>query len=142
MDPQYYMAFGYASLVQVDSNTFGTQNEKKVLRATIDYATDDVPDILAAWLHVWTGTGAQPGQLMWNGSTARRLDRLSLRKSDQHKIQKTRPARLATYNFYQSGSHVAFRIIIATEDVKPVIGGAVALNWMKGGIIGARNDYF
>jgi len=142
MDPQYYMLFGYASMLQVDSNTFGTQNEKKVLRATIDYATEDVPDLLAAWLHVWTGTGAQAGQLLWTGSTARRLDRLSLRKSDAHKIQKTRPARLATYNFFQSGAHVAFRIIIATEDVKPVIGGAVSLNWMKGGILGARNDYF
>lgn len=142
-----YLMLGYSSLVQVDSNTFGTQNEKRVRRTAIDYATEDVPDELAAWLHVWTGTGAQAGQLLWTKSKARRLDRLSLKTSVGHRtppILQTRPSRQATYAFFQSGTHIAFRIIIAGEDIDgdPVVGGAVSLNWMKATILGAKNDYF
>jgi hypothetical protein len=136
-----YRVDGYTSLLQVDSNTFGAQAEKRVLRMTTDFDADDVPDVTSAYLHVWAGTGAQAGQLFWQKSKPRRIDRLSLRESQFHREENTRPARQATYQFYRSGTHVAFRLIIGNEEGKPITGGAVSLNWAKGQVLGSRKDY-
>jgi hypothetical protein len=141
MTPDQYEVRGYASLCQIDSNTFGTVNEKRVLRMEADFDAEDITDAEVAYLHCWTGTGAQPGQLFWQNSTPRKIDRLSICKSAEHRDQNTRPARVATFQFYRSGSHIAFRFIIGNSTGKPVVGGAVAINWAKAQILGARFDY-
>lgn len=144
-DSPYYVAYedrGYVTILQTDSQDMGGPNNKTVSRIAVEYDAPDVADSKAAKLHADVGYGAQPRQLIWQGSTPRPIDRLSTEAEAALIAANKRPNRMATFQFFRTGSQIGFRIMVADANKGPVIGGAVSLNEMTIGMRTSHGDYF
>ncbi|HSG19835.1 MAG TPA: hypothetical protein VLA31_03625, partial [Burkholderiaceae bacterium] len=137
-----YGDYGYTTLLQTDAQDMGTPNNKTVSRALVEYDAPDVPDDNAAMLHFDVGYGSQPHRLIWQTSAPRKIDRLSSQTEGQMAANNIRPNRMATYQFFRSGSQIGFRLMIANASRNPVIGGSCSLNEMNVSIRSSHGDYF
>lgn len=137
-----YGEYGYVSLIQTDSMDMGTPNNKTVSRIVVEYDAPDVPDELAAKLHADIGYGAQPRKLIWQGSTARPIDRLSSQTEAQMVANNIRPNKQASFQFFRTGAQIAYRLMIADSAKGPVKGGSASLNEMNVSIRSSHGDYF
>lgn len=137
-----YADYGYTTLIQTDSQDMGTPNNKTISRVAVEYDAPDVPDINAALLHVDIGYGSQPHRLIWQTSNPRKIDRLSSQTESQMATDNIRPNRIATYQFFRTGSQVGFRLMIANSSRNPVIGGSSSLNEMSVSMRSSHGDYF
>jgi hypothetical protein len=137
-----YADYGYTTLIQTDSQDMGTPNNKTISRIAVEYDAPDVPDINAALLHVDIGYGSQPHRLIWQTSNPRKIDRLSSQTESQMATDNIRPNRIATYQFFRTGSQVGFRLMIANSSRNPVIGGSSSLNEMSVSMRSSHGDYF
>jgi len=133
---------GYVTILQTDSQDIGSPTNKTVQRVAVEYDAPDVVDANAAKLHVDIGYGAQPRQLIWQDSTPRPIDRLSTEAEAALIAANKRPNRMATFQFFRTGSQIGFRIMVADANKGPVIGGAVSLNEMTIGMRTSHGDYF
>lgn len=133
---------GYISMIQTDAMDMGSPSNKTVSRFAVEYDAPDVPDPLAAKLHADIGYGAQPRAIVWQGSTPRPIDRLSSGSEAAMKAKNLRPNRMATYQFFRTGSQIAYRLMIADANKGPVVGGAASLNEMSVTIRTSHGDYF
>lgn len=133
---------GYVSIAQTDSLDGGSPRDKTVLCAHVEYDSKDVPDNTAARLHFHVGYGSQPRSLVWDtGQASRQIDRISASDSTEHKTNKTRPDAKATYQFFRTGSQLAFRLMIADSLGNKVTGGECRLNQMHVRIRQSHRDY-
>ena len=142
---QYYVTYedrGYVTILQTDSQDMGTANNKTIQRVAVEYDAPDVVDANAAKLHVDIGYGAQPRQLIWQGSANRPIDRLSAEAEAALLAANKRPNRMATFPFFRTGSQIGIRIMVADENKGPVVGGAVSLNEMSLGMRSSHGDYY
>ncbi len=53
-----------------------------------------------------------------------------------------RPNKVASFQFFRTGSQIAYRLMISDAAKGPVKGGSAALNEMNVSIRGSHGDYF
>ena len=137
-----YTEYGYVSVIQTDSMDVGTPNNKTVSRIVVEYDAPDVPDDLAAKIIAEVGYGSQPRKLIWQSSTPRPIDRLSAASEAAMLANNIRPNKVASFQFFRTGSQIAYRLMISDASKGPVKGGSAALNEMNVSIRGSHGDYF
>lgn len=139
-----YVEDGFVSVLQGDALTYGRPGNKQANLATVHGDMADAPDTPAATrptLHCRVGVGAQAGKILWFPSNTRPLDLLSSTSNADHKTAKTRPNTPPTFPFFRTGSHVAWRIMIADPDGEPVASVDAAINNMTVRITGTHHDW-
>lgn len=136
-----YTESGYVSILQTDALDMGSSVNKTVNKVAVEFDAADVPADSGARLHVDLGYGAQPRQLIWQGSQSRAVDRLARGTDQQLLAANLRPNRVASFPFFRSGSQIGLRLMVADEWRGPVKGGEVSLNEMTVSMRVSHGDF-
>lgn len=136
-----YESDGYVTIVQTDSQDWGTATNKTVQRIALEYDAADVEDSALARMHADVGYGSQPRKLIWQDSTPRKIDRLSDEDYQALVAANKRPNRMATYQFFRTGSQLGLRLMVADANKLPVTGGEVSFNELSLGMRVSHGDY-
>jgi len=139
-----YTTDGFVSVIQSDAATYGRPGNKQANLATVHGDMADAPDTPTAsrpTLHCHVGVGAQAGKILWFPAKTRPLDLLSSVSNASHKTAKTRPNVPPTFPIFRTGSHVAWRVVIADPDGAPIKDVDAAINSMTVRITGTHHDW-
>lgn len=110
-DPGSYVLDGYYSLLQSDAGDFGEKVEKMLNKIAIDFLAESQTS--PNKLYCEMAYGKQPECLVWDRSAEPvKLECLTNRSRNQHKLRNTRADTLPTFLFHRRGGFIAWRFYV------------------------------